>query len=398
MVNAVHQQYDAIVLGGGLVGASCALALSKAGYAVALLESHYKPADSSAGTDETTWDSRIYAITPSNQAWLDRLGVWQKLNPERICDIARMQVCGDAQDSQLVFNADDAHIRSLGAIVESGELQQSLWHELLDSDVTLVTETEAVARIAGKQSTQLTMSDGAVLEAALVVGADGANSWLRAQAGIPLSTHDYGQMGVVANFETTLPHHHTAWQWFKRDDGILAWLPMPGNRMSMVWSAPDRIARGLLELNADALSEKVAEAGGYILGDLRNITAARAFPLVQRTAQHLVKPGMVLVGDAAHTVHPLAGQGVNLGFRDVQALLDVLMQGKKRQHIGDYRLLRAYERARKTDIVAMQTLTRGLAELFGMEHSMMKKLRNWGLGFTDRQHMLKKFLMHQAIR
>jgi 2-polyprenylphenol 6-hydroxylase len=166
----------------------------------------------------------------------------------------------------------------------------------------------------------------------------------------------------------------------------------------MVWSAEESFAQALVSMDVDALCEVVSKQGGNILGELRLLTPVRAFPLKEQTAKTLVMPNVALVGDAAHTIHPLAGQGVNLGFRDVQCLVETLSHKRPQQSFGDLLLLRRYERARKTDMMAMQFVTRGLFELFSLDHPAMKKLRNWGLNFTNRQAFLRKYLTCQAIK
>jgi ubiquinone biosynthesis UbiH/UbiF/VisC/COQ6 family hydroxylase len=240
------------------------------------------------------------------------------------------------------------------------------------------------------------LADGRHLSAKLIVAADGGSSWTRGQAGITAQAHEYEQMGVVANFETELPHQHIARQWFSAD-GVLAWLPLPGNRISIVWSTSNNHAEHLQGLEAEDLVAEVAEAGKKMLGNMRLITPAVAFPLALQTAQQLVKPRLVLIGDAAHLLHPLAGQGVNLGFRDAIALVQTLLGRKPMQDIGNMMLLRRYERARKTDMMAMQYMTHGLHSLFASQQPMVNKLRNWGLALTNRQVALKKYLIKQAI-
>ena len=390
-------EFDVLVVGGGLVGMSCALALSRQGMSVGLLESRSGPETPQSSISGQDWDSRIYAISPSNTEWLSSLGVWQHVDAGRVCPIAQMQIFGDADSSHLKFDASEAYIDQLGFIVESRQLEQALLAELSKSDVSLMSGVAARSAVFSENHAEIHLSDQCRLEARLLVAADGASSWLRNQAGIAISTHDYHQIGVVANFETELPHDNVAYQWFS-DDGILAWLPLPGNRISMVWSAHEQFAKSMLELQAESLSEKVGRQGDMTLGALKLLTGARAFPLRQQTAATLVKPMLALVGDAAHTVHPLAGQGVNLGFRDVKVLTETLCARGQHQSCGDHMLLRRYERARKLDLLEMQCVTKGLSGLFSHSGTVVRKLRNWGLGLTDRQAKVKKYLMNQAIR
>jgi len=323
--------------------------------------------------------------------------VWQHVDADRICPIAQMQVFGDADSSHLQFDASEAYIDNLGFIVESRRLEQALMTALRKSDVSLMMGVAPQAAVFSENDAEIQFAEQCSLKAGLLIAADGASSWLRKQAGIAISTHDYHQMGVVANFETELPHHNVAYQWFC-DDGILAWLPLPGNRMSMVWSAHEKFARDMLELQAESLSEKVGRQGNMKLGALKLLTPARAFPLRQQTAETWVRPMLALAGDAAHTVHPLAGQGVNLGFRDAKALAETLNARGQQQSCGDLMLLRRYERVRKLDLLEMQCVTKGLSGLFSHSGTVVRKLRNWGLSLTDRQAKVKKYLMNQAIR
>lgn len=397
MDNQEYQHYDVIVVGAGLVGMSCALALSQHGVAVGLLESKPQPEPDETVLLKQNWDSRIYAISPANAEWLASMGVWQRLDESRICPIAQMQVFGDAEQSQLRLDATDAHVDNLGFIVESNQLETALMSALAESSVDMMHGIPPSGAVLNQHRTELHLADGRKFNAELLIAADGANSWLRHQAGIHITTHDYQQMGVVANFETEFSHQDAAYQWFS-SEGVLAWLPLAGNRISIVWSTDQRYAKELLELDATSLSERVGQQGDMKLGKLTLLTKACAFALKQQTADALVKPGLALVGDAAHTVHPLAGQGVNLGFRDVKTLVETLNSRHQQQPYGDLMLLRRYERARKMDIMAMKSVTRGLSELFLHPHPLLRNLRNFGLKLTNQHDKIKKYLIHQAVR
>jgi ubiquinone biosynthesis UbiH/UbiF/VisC/COQ6 family hydroxylase len=246
----------------------------------------------------------------------------------------------------------------------------------------------------GSERHVLHLADGRRLEARLLVGADGANSWLRAQAGIDVSVKDQHQSGIVANFETEKPHRGIAWQWF-RPDSVLAYLPLPGRRISIVWSTHADAVTERLARTPESFAADVAAAGEYVLGGLRPITPPAAFPLKIRRAREWVRPGLVLIGDAAHTVHPLAGQGINLGFRDIRLLLDLLAAGG---NPGEFGRLQAYALRRREDVATMQFATGGLKQLFTNTDPALAWLRNTGLALSDDQDWLKQALLRHAIQ
>lgn len=388
-----ENDFDVLVVGGGLVGAACALALRQGGLHVGLLESAVPaPSPQDAG-----WDSRIYAVTPGNVAWLRGLGVWDTLDAARIAPIHRMEVWGDDDRARLEFDAYESGVLELGVIAESRLMLDGLWRRLQHGgQVDLLCPARPAGLKVEADAATLTLEDGRAVRAKLLVGADGAQSWVRQQAGIaPLLARDYGQWGVVANFVAERPHRNVARQWFRRD-GILAWLPLPGNRISMVWSTPEAHARQLLALEAQELCTTVGRAGSMALGQLQVLTPAAGFPLQLQYNDALIRPRLALIGDAAHRVHPLAGQGVNLGFRDAAVLAETLLAG--RQHdAGEWLLLRRYERSRKADILSMQAVTDGLQRLFNNDVPALAFLRNKGLAAVNRSGWLKKQLMAQAM-
>jgi len=380
-----EEAFDAIVVGGGLTGTALALALSGTSHRVALLE----PQPPTPPSED--WDSRIYAFSPGNVAWLESLGGWRA--PLRAEPVRQMRIFGDA-GGRLTLDALDAGLGELAWIAENGRLQYTLWQAARAQGRVTLIEGAAEAVAWGEQTHRLLLADGRKLAARLLVGADGAHSWLRRQAGIEVDEEDYGQSGVVANFETERPHRGIAYQWF-RCDGVLAWLPLPGRRISIVWSSRNADVPGLLALPAETFARHVAQAGGHALGSLRLITPQAAFPLKRRRAHTWVRPGLVLVGDAAHTVHPLAGQGVNLGFRDGRLLAEMLARGGDPGEIGR---LRAYALRRVEDVASMQFTTGGLKKLFNNQVTGLGWLRNTGLTLTDRQEWLKQVLMRHAVQ
>lgn len=384
--------FDVIIVGSGLVGASLGLALRKTGLKLAVVEA--RPPQANVTDD---WDSRIYAISPGGAAFLEGCGVWGELDRARMCQVEEMRIFGDDVRSQLGFSAYDAGLRELAFIVENRGLQDALWQALQHQhDVEVIAPAACQALTLTADAARLELSDGRTLRSQLIVGADGADSWVRAQAAIEVNTRHYRQLAVVANFSTAKPHHGIAYQWFRRD-GVLALLPLPGNRVSMVWSTADEHAAQLLNLAHDELAAHVAVAAGSVVGDLRVITSATAFPLRLQRVARLVQPRLALIGDAAHNVHPLAGQGVNLGFRDACELARVLAQRGAQTDCGDYHLLRRYERARQEDIVSMRLATDALQRLFTSEQLWLARLRNFGLRLTNNQPQLKNLLVQHAV-
>lgn len=380
--------FDIVIVGGGLAGMATAAALQGMGYRLALLQS--PPTRTHA---ESEWDSRIYAVTPGNVDFLQKIGAWQHMECGRIAPIHAMFVWGDASKSgapSLEFDAYQAGLPELGVIAEESHMLRALGCALHEVEILCPAVGKAIRWDAG--NAMLLLEDGREITTRLVVGADGGNSWVRQQAGIAVEATPYGQQGVVANFEVEKPHGGIARQWF-RQDGILAWLPLPGNRISMVWSAFDPKAQALMALTPEALCREVAEAGNNALGKLKLITPAAAFPLVMQRNQSLIAPRCVLVGDAAHRVHPLAGQGINLGWRDVQALASTLKGGDP----GEWSCLRRFERARKADVLAMQGVTFGLQKLFNNDLSTLGWLRNTGLSAVNHIAPLKRILMAHAV-
>jgi 2-polyprenylphenol 6-hydroxylase len=383
--------FDIVIVGAGLVGASFAMALRGAGLKLALVEAQ---APAAAGDN---WDSRIYAVSPGSVAFLEGIGVWKRLDRSRVSAVHEMQVYGDGAGAQLQFSAYESGVPELAWTVESRQLQSVLWQGLEHQHhLELVCPDKCEALQLRADAAELKLASGRTLRAKLVVAADGRYSWVRQAAGIGVQEKPYGQMGVVANFACAREHHDTAYQWF-RHDGVLAYLPLPGKRMSIVWSTSDAHAAELLALPARALCAKVAEAGKDALGELDLLSPAAQFPLARQHAARLADARVALIGDAGHVLHPLAGQGVNLGFGDAAALARVLLQREPFRDPGEIRLLRRYERARAEDILALALVTDGLQKLFAAPGSAAAKLRNTGLNLTNALPVLKNLLIRRAL-
>ena len=378
--------YDVIIIGGGLVGAAAALALKQQGRSVALLE--INPPINDPIQLERGWDARIFAISPANQTLLQALGGWP--DERRVQAVQRMDVRGD-NHGRIEFNAADIRAPRLTSILENRWLLAALWSRIRAEDINIFSQA-AVALESDIELATLTLTGGETLKTRLVIGADGANSWVRQQAGIRVKENPYHHHGVVANFHTEKDHHGTAFQWFKNGE-ILAYLPLPNHKISIVWSTatPEK----LTSLSPEALSAAVTEQGEAVLGQLSPLSPAFAFNLVLRRPETTVAQRVLLMGDAAHTLHPLAGQGVNLGFGDVIALAKI-SQGAK--DIGSYQQLQRYHQSRLAPVRTMQLSCDGLFKLFGEEHlPTLPWVRNTGLNWVNAAPLLKNQLIKHAM-
>lgn len=389
--------FDVLIVGGGLAGLSLACALRDSQRKIALVETR---AAVSIDGGEARLDSRIYAISPANADFLRKIGVWKHFDARRIAPINAMRIVGDS-GAELQFSAYEAGVGELGWTLESSLMATEMWQSVKrQSNLTLFCPAMPHAVSLGADAAVLTLADGQTLSAAMIVGADGRDSWVRASAGLSAANTPYGEMGVVANFSCARPHRGLARQWF-RDDGVLAWLPLASdgemNRVSMVWSTPDAHARELLTLSPEVLSQKVAVAGGEALGDFELITPAAAFPLSLLRVPRTAAARVALIGDAAHGVHPLSGHGINLGYQDARVLAELLDATPEWQDVGSERLLARYQRARREETLLVQYTTDTLHWLFREKLPGLKPLRNVGLSLSDRLPVVKNLLIRYAI-
>jgi 2-octaprenylphenol hydroxylase len=376
--------HDLIVVGGGPVGTSIACASS--GLSVALVAQERHP---SRGSPAGAFDARVYTLTPGNVAFLRRLGAM----PEgRATPVYAMRVHGDA-GARIDFDAYRAGVAALAWTVEDEVLQDALWNAL---QVRVFAPAQCAELCVEDRHVRLRLADGQALSAKLIVGADGAKSFVREHAGIAMKERDYGQTAVVANFACERPHRNTAFQWFQGGP-VLALLPLPGNHVSMVWSLPAEEAARVERLEAEALAREVESAMNRALGQLAVVTPARSYPLRRLAAQRMVAPRVALAGDAAHVVHPLAGQGLNLGLQDARMLVRVLESREPVRDPGELGVLRRYERARAEPILAMDAMVDGLYRLFAAKGRGPARLRNSGLSLTNRMTLVKNLLIRQAM-
>ncbi|MFC0267500.1 UbiH/UbiF/VisC/COQ6 family ubiquinone biosynthesis hydroxylase [Kushneria aurantia] len=390
--------FDMAIVGAGPVGAALALALGERGFDVALLD---------AGSMAPGWqaeriDARVSAITPASQRLLERLGVWSGVLDRRLSPYTRMRVWDGEGSGEIAFDAAEIDAPALGHIVENSALRDALLGRLEACDgVTLLAPARVTACTPAAGGRCLELADGRLLHAALVVGADGARSRLRELTGLGCHEYDTGQSAIVTTVHHRHDHQGCARQRFMRS-GPLAFLPLAvaGRRQvsSIVWSLDNARAETLSMLDDEAFSRELARDFELPADDIEGIEARHVFPLTQRHAQRYADEGVVLVGDAAHSLHPLAGQGVNLGFHDIAVLTEELERAAQRgAALGDLRVLSRYSRRRRGDNALMLTLMDAFRLGFGTTAPLVQVVRNAGLSITGRSALARRFLMQQAM-
>lgn len=384
-------QMDAVIVGGGVVGAACALALADAGLQVTLVEGR-EPARWSAADP----DLRVYAFAPDNAALLESLGVWRAIRDARVQPYRRMCVWDAAGGGDLVFDADTLGHAQLGWILENALLVDRLWAALPAAGVRLHCPARVRDVEQDETGVRLTLEDGTRLDARLAIAADGADSSLRQAAGVVVSQHDYAQRGVVAYIQTERPHEDTAWQRFL-PGGPLALLPFTEGRSSIVWTLPDAEATRVLALDDDAFARELTLASAARLGQARPVSARAAFPLRRQLAQQYVSGRILLIGDAAHVVHPLAGQGVNLGLRDVAGLRTLIRDAQSRRvdWSAPHRLAR-WARQRRSESTAAAYAFDGINRLFSNDEMHLTLVRGPLLGLAGRLPPLANLFWRRA--
>lgn len=370
---------DAVVVGGGVVGGACALALAKLGLDVALVEAREPPRWNAAQRD-----LRVYAFAADNAALLDALDAWRPVLESRAEPYRRMRVWDAGGGGELAIDADALGRRELGWIVENGLLVDRLWSALPAAGVEVLCPEKVASLAQDERGVRLGLESGRSLEARIAVAADGGDSALRALAGIRTDAHDYRQRGVVAYVETGLPHAGTAWQRFL-PGGPLAFLPCGDGLSSIVWSLPDGEATRVLALDDAAFDEELADAIDARLGAVRVVSKRAAFPLRRKLAARQREGRVLLAGDAAHVVHPLAGQGVNLGLRDVSALRASIANAQSRGLAWDapHRLQR-WARQRHSDNTLAAHAFEAINRIYGSDALWPTLLRGHALGIAGR--------------
>jgi len=393
---------DVCIVGDGAIAKTAALGLSQAGHSVTLLMPPARVAEPAPPSNggEQPWDVRVYALNHTAHDLLSSLKVWGALDMARVAPVDAMDVQGDGKSGgQLGFDAFGAHVGALAWIVEDSNLNKALDAALRFAQNVTVVHGRASRLGSSADGARVELEEGGSIDAQLVVGADGRESWVRGQCDIGIDYRSYHQRAIVANFSCEKPHHNVARQWFTCKEGIIALLPLPGNKVSLVWSAPEVLADTLMNESLGELAIRLGEHADATLGALKPLQpeAVKALPLALVRPHAVTAPHVVLIGDAAHVVHPLAGHGMNLGFGDVAGLLEVLAEREAPHGIGEERVLARYARTRKEDVLLMQLATDGLERLFGTNLEPLRVVRNLGLNLLDKLPLVKRRLIAHAM-
>ncbi|HHO2167489.1 TPA: FAD-dependent 2-octaprenylphenol hydroxylase [Aeromonas hydrophila] len=388
------QNVDVVIVGGGMVGLGLAAALKGSALKVAVVEGQLpEPA-----LDEAP-DNRVSALSLASQRILQQVGAWRGIEARRLQPYGQMEVWEQDSFGRIAFDAASLRQPELGHIVENRVIQLALLEALLDGDkIQLLSPARASSLQSGEAGSLLLLEDGRALSAKLVVAADGAHSWVRRQADIPLTSWDYGHHALVATVRCAEPHEAVARQIFT-PEGPLAFLPLwQPDLCSIVWSVPAARAEALCQCDEEQFNRQLTTAFDGRLGLCKVEGVRSAIPLTARYARDFARERLVLVGDAAHTIHPLAGQGVNLGLLDAAALAEQILRNQAAgKDIGRLANLRGYERWRKSEAASMLAAMEGLKRLFAGSNPLKKLVRGAGLCAFDLLTPLKQSVIRAAM-
>ena len=385
--------YDVVIVGGGMVGAAVACSLGGSSLKVAVIENSPPP----AFTIDQPHDLRVSALSIASKNILETIGAWEGVTRRRFCPFRRMRVWETAGDTE--FCSDDIGHSALGYIVENRITQLALLERLQDfENITLIcpVSIKKINYMTGQPS-EIELENGQLLSAKVLVAADGGQSRVRQAVGLGVTSWDYKQHALVIYVETAYEQQDITWQRFLAS-GPQAFLPLTGNYGSIVWyNSPDEVNR-LKNLSHETLKEELIAAFPDCLGEINKVFGVASFPLKRQHAQNYVKPGVVLVGDAAHMINPLAGQGVNIGLLDAAALGEVLIEAsKKGLELSDLSVLRRYEKMRRNENLRMMTVMDVFYQVFSNEVLPIKFIRNLGLGLAERILPAKNKVMRNAM-
>ncbi len=388
------QSFPIVINGAGLAGCAAALGLARQGWHCRLVDPQAAPFNQISLQRAEEWDARVYAFAPRPWQWLQAQGV--DFAQVRAQPVRAMCVYGD-DGGFLRFSAEEAELPFLAVIAEASAVRAAIGKALSKRDVEMRFDPAAQLTHAERHAGHWTLrtAGGEEWATPLLIGAEGRQSWTREMVGISSWQTEYGQTAVVANLRCERAHQATAYQWFRGAE-VVAYLPLPGNVISLVWSAPHALAQELMSLALPEFAERVAAVSGFALGGMEVITPPQGFALSLLRCERMTAPRVALVGDAAHGIHPLSGHGINLGFNDAAALAQILGSADKGADPGDAVLLARYERRRFEEPFLLQTTTDLLARLYAWSSPWVQVLRNRGLNWVDRLVPVKRVLARYA--
>lgn len=393
MNNFRKQSYDVVIIGGGIVGLTLACLLPST-LTIAIVEQQ------SLGKISLSekYDLRVSAINHASQKIFAQMGIWPNIEKIRVSPFRAMQVWDAVGKGEINFNSLEIGESTLGHIIENRVMQTALLDQLQQKEIEIIAPAVIDKLTVEDSLVTITLQNGQQLTTRLLVGADGANSWVREAVGIELKKWPYYQQALVTTVQTELPHQEVARQRFL-SNGILAFLPLlPANYCSIVWSTSLEESERLMRLTAMDFSKNLSAAFANVLGEIKETDRLQSFPLHMRHAKNYVKHRIALIGDAAHTIHPLAGQGMNLGLADAACLARVVSNTiVKDRDIGHVDTLRRYERERKGNNLLMIGVMESFKRLFGAQSDTLIFLRNAGLNLTNKSRLLKNFFMREAV-